>query len=158
MANWNKAYTSYIEFRKLQGYSVKGVPTSLLFVESCNRSKHNIIYLKSQNLSTTGPAAYYKFVHRWDFWTFYSNIVFNNQWLWTSDRRIEFINIMIHELGHALGIPHKKTKESVQEPTFYPAHQCHEASSTIYCNPGRRSIEIFLSNYKPTWSFPVLAE
>ena len=99
--------------------------------------------LKVRNLSTTGPAAYYKFVHRWDFWTFYSNIVFNNQWLWTSDRRIEFINIMIHELGHALGIPHKKTKESVQEPTFYPAHQCHEASSTFTVTQAEDPLKFF---------------
>ena len=108
MQVWNTKYDNYKINRWGSNYVI-GIPDGPLFVESCDRDEHNIIYTVKANLPDDTLGRYKDVDEFWDWRIFYAIIAMDTHWKngrpreWT---RAYFINVMIHELGHALGIPH----------------------------------------------------
>ena len=93
-----------------------GIPDGPLFVESCDRDEHNIIYTVKNDLGSNDKdmlGRYWSVDNYWnvnDLWRyFYAVIEMDTHHkkggkprVWT---KAYFINVMTHELGHALGLP-----------------------------------------------------
>ncbi len=116
MQRWNKGYERY-QKRKHGGFcGMWGVPDGPLFVESCNKEKHNIIYPQKAILplniwGTHNTADGYISVSRRavDYLPLYGIIKMNKQVFWDKEH---FINVMMHELGHALGLSHLRPEQT----------------------------------------------
>ena len=68
MQIWNRDYNQHV-YNTWGTLDVVNIPKGPLFVESCNRRKHNIIYIEKDDLSGDDPAlAYYSpRDYWWDF-------------------------------------------------------------------------------------------
>ncbi len=138
----------------LDHYSVEGWPNSILLQWSCKGSISNLVYPR---IGPTGDnvLAYHrplnpKFVtsrflgiipYRWSE-KFYGEIVMSDKEDW---KREHFINVMMHELGHLLGIPHLEPKE-----TNIMASQgfgCRRGGKAEICDLTHKDFSAFLSLY-----------
>ena len=147
MQIWNTKYENYKYNQWGLGY-VSGIPEGSLFVESCNRNKYNIIYPKKEELydpaNGEDTIAYYKpYDYWWDFVTFYGVIAMDSNTRWN---REHFINVMVHELGHALGIPHAPKGSS--EFMIAKGFGCDEYDDNI-CEFTDYDWVVFLDPYNP---------
>ncbi len=136
MEEWNEEYDDFLSIHKHntlvpseylnfpfdvsrifidpKDYLVAGWPSKLL-VWSCDKEYHNLVYpvfapTKVDKKTGTQALAYYQPHNPW-FNDFYGSIVMSNNVkekngkikVWEKDH---FINVMMHELGHLLGVPH----------------------------------------------------
>ena len=104
---WNTQYVYYKVFR-WGDWDVVNIPPHPLFILSCDSNRHNIIYVIIDDLGDyiwgEYRATYFKDRRQ----QVYSRITIHND---VTDEE-HFKNIMIHELGHALGITHLPPDET----------------------------------------------
>ena len=142
---WNNRFEDFK--KRIWGtHDVVRIPKGALFVESCDSDEHNIIYLYKEKLSFPSEKiytlGYYQPHHYWwDFMNFHANIVMDSNTKWN---RAYFMNVMIHELGHALGIPHIQT-DIMQSHGF----GCKNYKTTSICALQDYDFDKFLQPYKP---------
>ena len=152
MQIWNTIYENYKTYRWGRG-EVYGIPDGPLFVESCDRNEHNIIYPRKEALSDPSNNDYTRGYYSprdywWDFVDFYGVIAMDSNTKWT---RAFFINVMVHELGHALGIPHAPLGRS--EIMMADKFGCGDYTIDI-CNLITYDFEVFLAPYNPQEAMP----
>ena len=153
MRKWNIKYNNYKIYR-WGSADVVGIPAGPLFVESCDRDEHNIIYIVYHNL-LGNTAGRYTSVDEDDGRDFYAIIEIDTHLKkgnrsyypdrkWT---RALFVNVMTHELGHALGLPHMKAENS----DIMTSHGfgCKDYATENICELKDYDFERFLWPYKP---------
>ena len=155
MQIWNTKYRNY-KINRWGSANVAGIPDGPLFVESCNRYKHNIIYTFKDNLAGTTLGMYSPVDDFWDFRDFYAIIridTHNKKGHYREWPRVFFINVMTHELGHGLALPHMDDKYS-QIMVSSGFVGCDEYKTSKVCQLTDYDMERFLWPYDP----PSLAE
>lgn len=125
MEMWNNEFAKY-RLETFGTHDVVNIPTGKLFVESCDDDNYNIIYTRKDDLENPTVAYYSARDLLLDFMTFYGIIGFSKDETWN---KAFFTNVMVHELGHVLGIPHAKFGDS----TFMAVHgfDCKEPKKNI---------------------------
>ena len=116
MRFWNEGYKKYAKKRATEIPQLKDY--KILFIETCDKTTRNIIDVKKAYLSwEAGRYVEENTFARWKLerevslfkkscsWEieFLGSIELQNRYEWSSHF---FLNVMMHELGHALGIPH----------------------------------------------------
>ena len=153
MRKWNIDYRNY-KINRWGSADVIGIPDGPLFVESCDRDKHNIIYTVKFNLPDKTLGRYISVNTFWDWRIFYGIIKMDTHYINGSRRKWAkalFQNVMVHELGHALGLPH--LDPAISE--IMPANIGSNDNCTIrvaekrICNLVNYDFEWFLGPYKP---------
>ena len=102
MQEWNFGFANY-RWDRFKTHDVVNIPSGKLFVESCDRDSMNIIWVDIESLSSGHIGYYSPRDTAWDFSYFHGILRVSSNVDWTREL---FINVMIHELSHALGIPH----------------------------------------------------
>ena len=155
MQIWNTKYRNY-KINRWGNAGVVGIPKGPLFVKSCDRYKHNIIYTFKDNLAGTTLGMYSPVDDFWDFKDFYAIIRIdshNKKGHYREWNKAFFINVMTHELGHGLALPHMDEKYS-QMMVSSGFGRCKKYKTSKVCQLTDYDIERFLWPYDP----PSLAE
>ena len=147
---WNEGYKKY-KIKRWGDADVLNIPQSPLFVESCNTNKHNIVYVVRNDLEERKYGEYtpvhkkfdpFNGLWKWDDKIFYTIIEMDIR-SWSKEL---FINVMVHELGHVLGIPHLFPIET----KLMQSHDygCYKYEENI-CEFSDADWEFFLYPYNP---------
>ena len=152
MRIWNIEYKEY-KIRRWGSDNVARIPRGPLFVQSCDRNNYNIVYILKANLPGHSAGEYKYIDTTWDWKIFYGVILMDTHLpsgLRRTWSRVLFTNIMIHELGHALGIPHLDPNISeFMASQNYP--NCEE--SIDICHFQSADFEAFLQPYNPEFAY-----
>ena len=103
---WNENFKQY-KIDWWGGSDVRGLPETL-FVASCNEDKYNVVHTVKAHLPGRAFGRYYSVDTMWDGETFYGMIEMDIR-PWS---REHFVNVMMHELGHVIGLSHLSAVES----------------------------------------------
>ena len=153
---WNISYTNY-KVNRWESTDVVGIPEGPLFVKSCDRDKYNIIYTVKNDIGSYTEdtwGRYWNVDSFWDFRTFYAVIEMDNEHFFNSGKprvwnRAHFVNVMMHELGHALGLPHMKGENSKIMTSNGFGGQCKDQEDKRLCNFTDYDFYRFLKPYNP---------
>ncbi len=157
MEKWNTKYKSHVETyiyltkeRERKGEMPRSadgfpIPERKLFKWSCDGMEYNLVYPRF------GPTkdkvlAYYNAKNPW-FSDFYGNIVMSNKHKW---EREHFINVMMHELGHLLGVPHLEPDET--EIMASQGFGCKDGGKDTICDLTYKDFKVFLKPFPPRFS------
>ena len=158
MHRWNTGYANYQYNRwGTKGY-VNGVPDDPLFVDSCNGSKHNLIFQGRYNLPDWIEGQYNTIDRDKD--QFFGMVIMDTYLPDGSVRvwdREHFINVMIHELGHALGVPHLRPEETQIMTSHGFGEGCKYSYETEICDLEPADFEQFLKPYGPESAYAILS-
>ena len=133
---WNEEYKRYKKRRWGRGDPVEMPGT--LFTESCDRERYNIIYTVKKELPTGGAEQQF-FADNENSYIF--SVIQMDQKDWD---RSAYINTMLHELGHALGIHHLSQEKT--EVMLSHGQGCPEGD---ICGITDADFESFLWPYNP---------
>ena len=158
---WNRGYDNYINrtwgdtinpypyvvssYNSGNVNRVVYIPDGPLFKhDTCDSSKRNLIYVTINDLDMGVYGTYQPVDSYWDFLQFYGKIEINKHK--TANYKALFINVMIHELGHALGIPHlpPETTHLMRQVNY----GCDEYYKNV-CQLTDVEFEAFLRPYDP---------
>ena len=146
---WNEDYIKYKEKVWKRAY-VNGIPGQL-FTISCDDSKYNLIYVRKEDLKPDDVLGRYRPDEDtlWDYKYFHAFILMDNKEgntprIW---ERAHFINVMIHELGHGLAIPHMPPSRTELMRTA--GFGCEDYKTKNICNFTDADWEKFLWPYNP---------
>ena len=148
---WNVKYQNY-KYNRWGSVDVVGIPRGPLFVKSCDRDRYNIIYTLKGDLGKKTLGRYTPVDDYWSFSDFgryfYVIITMNSRENWDS---FLFTNVMMHELGHALGISHKRGEDSeIMVSQMGGSDQCdHLDVKHRLCTLKDFDVEQFLVFYDP---------
>ena len=160
MLIWNTKYENY-KYNRWGSYDVMNIPAGPLFVWSCNRDQYNIIYTVKNDLGTDKKDTlgrywsvdnYSSFEDLWRY--FYAVIEMDNEHFKASGKprvwtKAHFVNVMMHELGHAMGLQHEEGGDSEIMPSHGFGGQCKANPEETLCTLKDHDIEKFLWPYKP---------
>ncbi len=138
MRRWNKEYEKYI---KKHSCLFLSAPDTLLFTESCNNQLFHIIYPQKAILPSGALGGYRT---KGDSTSFHGVVEMSSKTSW---RKPHFINVMMHELGHALGIPHLDREET--EIMTSHNFRCGNRGKDKICQLKEVDFEAFLISYDP---------
>ena len=147
---WNKGYIKYKEKIWKSAY-VNRIPGQL-FTISCDDSKYNLIYVSKEDLPNNTLGTYEQ-TNQDKFLEGYIKMDTIDEEgkprIWTKDH---FINVMIHELGHGLSLPHMNPDRTELMRTA--GFGCLDYQYNI-CNFTDADWEKFLWPYEPEKAFVV---
>ena len=104
---WNEDYIKLKE-KVWESAYVVDIPGQL-FTISCDDSKYNLIYVSKKDLPKNTWGRYFHKDTIWDWQEFHAYIEMDTRTPHNKPRNFSrelFINVMIHELGHGIAIPH----------------------------------------------------
>ena len=134
MLEWNTAYYDY-KMSRWGSADVLFIPQGPLFKESCDYY-HGIIYIKKSHLPGERLGQH---THKGGWFRPFQSRIKMDIRDWTREL---FINVMIHELGHALGMPHAFPGES--ELMTSHGFDCETRGETNLCTLLPADFESFL--------------
>ena len=121
---------------------VDGIPKGPLFKESCVPYYHGIVYIKKSHLPDEVRGRHQH--KRGGIFRIFQSIIEMDIRDWTPHL---FINVMIHELGHALGLPHAFPGDS--ELMISHGFDCETEGKKKLCMLLDADFESFLKPYNP---------
>ena len=146
---WNTDYKNY-KRRRWGEQRMTGIPKGNLFVFSCeDYHDTNVIPVVKEDLGFANG----RYQTNWIlFYGSYAKIIMNNEGLSVDSKNKKrssffketfFIDVFMHELGHALGIPHLRHDDLM----FLTLDACGDKSTV--CRPSDLTFESFLAVYEP---------
>ena len=139
MQRWNNGYYRY-RMKRWGTVDVLNIPQGPLFKESCEYD-HGIVYIEKNHLPGKDRGRY---GHRGGgLFSAFQGLVEMDKRKWTKEL---FINVMMHELGHILGLPHAYPWDS--DIMISHGFGCETVETEKICDLLDADFESFLKPYR----------